>query len=106
MSYYSVETWTIKEVASAFKLENGDQQNRKVIIPIFQRGLRWDDSRRKSFIDSLNKGYPFGSLLFARHYNNVNLYSVIDGLQRGSTVCDYVFNPLGKIIFLKLILKY
>lgn len=96
MSYYSVETWTIKEVANAFKFENGDSQNRKVIIPIFQRGLRWDDSRRKSFIDSLNRGFPFGSLLFARHDNDANLYSVVDGLQRGSTVCDYVFNPLGK----------
>lgn len=96
MSFYRVESWTIRDVANAFKLSDGDSQNRRVVIPIFQRGLRWGDARRKEFIDSLNRGYPFGSLLFACHEDNANLYSVVDGLQRGTTVCEYVFNPLGK----------
>ena len=97
MSYYTIETWTIKEVAKAFNFReiSMDSTDRKVVIPIFQRGLRWDDDRRNQFIDSLDQGYPFGSLLFAKQ-EGINKYSVVDGLQRGSTVCDYVFRPLAK----------
>lgn len=95
MSFYSVEQWTIKDVAQAFISDTGDQSNRKIVIPIFQRGLRWEDALRSQFIDSLNRGYPFGSLLFAKQ-TKPNTYSVVDGLQRGTTVCDYVYNPLSK----------
>lgn len=97
MSYYSIETWTIKQVAKAFNFKeaSSDPSEKKVVIPIFQRGLRWEPARRRQFIDSLDKGYPFGSLLFAKQ-EGLNKYSVVDGLQRGSTVCNYVFNPLGK----------
>lgn len=97
MSYYSIETWTIKQVAKAFNFREctSDPAEKKVVIPIFQRGLRWESTRRRQFIDSLDRGYPFGSLLFAKQ-EGLNKYSVVDGLQRGSTVCNYVFNPLGK----------
>ena len=97
MSYYTIETWTIRNVANAFNFKSmaKDDTDLKVVIPIFQRGLRWDPNRRRTFIDSLEKGYPFGALLFAKQ-EGINKYSVVDGLQRGSTVCDYVFNPLGK----------
>lgn len=95
MSFYTIEQWTVRDVAAAFKASTGDQAHRKVVVPIFQRGLRWEDSRRAAFIDSLHKGYPFGSLLFAKH-TIPNTYSVVDGLQRGSTVCDFVYNPLRK----------
>ena len=97
MSNYTIETWTIRGVANAFNYmaTSKDETDSKVVIPIFQRGLRWDPARRRKFIDSLEKGYPFGSLLFAKQ-EGINKYSVVDGLQRGSTVCDYVFNPLGK----------
>ena len=97
MSYYTIETWTIREVAKAFNFRDtsNDPTDRKVVIPIFQRGLRWDPNRRSKFIDSLDRGYPFGSLLFAKQ-EGINKYSVVDGLQRGSTVCDYVFKPLAK----------
>ena len=97
MSYYSIESWTIRNVANAFNFKETavHETDRKVVIPIFQRGLRWDPQRRRTFIDSLENGYPFGSLLFATQ-EGTNKFSVVDGLQRGSTVCDYVFNPLGK----------
>lgn len=97
MSYYTIETWTIRNVAKAFNFKSSsiDETDLKVVIPIFQRGLRWDPNRRRAFIDSLEKGYPFGSLLFAKQ-DGINKYSVVDGLQRGSTVCDFVYNPLGK----------
>ena len=97
MSYYTIETWTIRNVAKAFNFKNTstDETDLKVVIPIFQRGLRWEPERRRTFIDSLERGYPFGSLLFAKQ-EGINKFSVVDGLQRGSTVCDYVYNPLAK----------
>lgn len=97
MSNYTVETWTIRDVANAFifKQTSTDPTDRKVIIPIFQRGLRWESKKRQAFIDSLERDYPFGSLLFAKQ-DGINKYSVVDGLQRGSTICEYVFNPLGE----------
>ena len=97
MSYYTIETWTIREVAKAFNFRDTstDPNDRKIVIPIFQRGLRWDLDRRSTFIDSLDQGFPFGSLLFAKQ-EGINKYSVVDGLQRGSTVCDYVFKPLAR----------
>ncbi len=96
MSCYTIETWTIRNVAKAFnfKEKGKDDTDSKVVIPIFQRGLRWEPKRRREFIDSLEKGYPFGSLLFAKQ-EGINKYSVVDGLQRGSTVSDYVYNPLA-----------
>ncbi len=96
MSFYKVEEWTIRDVAKAFKERSGDDSHRKVTIPVFQRGLRWSKSQRNRFIDSISKGYPFGSLLFAQT-NEINVFSVVDGLQRGSTVCDYIYNPLSNI---------
>lgn len=97
MSFYNIETWTIRDVAKAFafRTEQTDSTDLKVVIPIFQRGLRWEPKRRRQFIDSLEKGYPFGSLLFAKQ-EGINKYSVVDGLQRGSTVHDFVYNPLAK----------
>lgn len=100
MSSYTIEQWTIQEVATAFKEKDVNTDNKRIIIPIFQRGLRWEPERRATFIDSINKGYPFGALLFAKHEKNT--YSVVDGLQRGSTVCEYVFNPLSTTNFEKI----
>lgn len=97
MSYYTIETWTIRTVAKAFNFKESatDDTDLRVVVPIFQRGLRWSPQKRRNFIDSLEKGYPFGSLLFAKQ-EGINKYSVVDGLQRGSTVCDFVYNPLGR----------
>lgn len=38
----------------------------KVRIPHFQRGYRWDDEDRRLLFDSLQAGYPIGTLLLAR----------------------------------------
>ena len=75
MSYYAIETWTIREVAKAFNFRDtsNDPTDRKVVIPIFQRGLRWDPNRRSKFIDSLDRGYPFGSLLFAKQIGRAHV---------------------------------
>lgn len=36
----------------------------KIRIPSFQRGLKWEDSDRVAFFDSIYRGYPIGTLLF------------------------------------------
>jgi hypothetical protein len=38
----------------------------KLRIPRFQRGFRWDDEDRRQLFDSLQAGYPVGTLLLAR----------------------------------------
>jgi hypothetical protein len=40
--------------------------NGNIRIPAFQRGFVWDAEKVAYFMDSLFKGYPFGSLLFWR----------------------------------------
>ena len=93
MSTYKVESWDAKRLAAAFRDVHSEGDER-VVIPIFQRGLRWEEEKRRLFIDSLDKGYPFGSLLLAQQ--GVNKYAVVDGLQRGSTITDYIYHPLGQ----------
>lgn len=40
--------------------------NGNIRIPSFQRGFVWDADRVAHLMDSIYKGYPFGSLLFWR----------------------------------------
>lgn len=87
--YYHCEDWTVEQIAQAFK--GGDEQGRKVIIPLFQRGKVWSNDDKSELINSLRKGFPIGSMLFAKLGDK--LYSVVDGLQRGSTICDYIYHP-------------
>lgn len=86
---YKCESWSLNDIAHAMK--GIDCEGRKIIIPIFQRGRRWDKEKRDKFIESLLLGYPVGTLLFAEKANKT--YSVVDGLQRSSTVCEYILNP-------------
>lgn len=87
--YYHCEDWTVEQIAQAFK--GGDEHGRKVIIPLFQRGKVWSNKDKFELIDSLRNGFPIGSMLFAELGDK--LYSVVDGLQRGSTICDYIYHP-------------
>ncbi len=89
MRKYRCENWMMNDIAKAMK--GKDDQGRKIIIPIYQRGKRWSKEKKEKFIDSLLSGYPVGTLLFAECGEKT--YSVIDGLQRSTTVCDYILNP-------------
>ena len=89
MKKYDCKNWTMNDIAHAMK--GRDTLGRTIVIPMFQRGKRWKKDRREPFIDSLLKGYPVGTLLFAEQGDKT--YSVIDGLQRCSTICEYILNP-------------
>lgn len=81
---YEVQTWT---VASLFQR----LEEKKIRIPKFQRNLVWNKDRKRKFIDSLKSGYPFGSILL--HASGESPYTLIDGLQRTSTIKSYFTKP-------------
>lgn len=54
-----MENQTIREIVEAV-------YRGQIRIPAFQRGFVWDPDRVSFLIDSIYKGYPFGSLLFWR----------------------------------------
>lgn len=61
-------------------------------IPKFQRRLVWSDAQKREFIETLKKGYPFGSILVYKYTDNETI-SIIDGLQRYSTMNEYSATP-------------
>lgn len=65
MAGCSTENWTVKEISDA--LEKNQIGNKRIVVPMFQRGERWKKNQQKMFIDSLIKGYPVGTLLFLRN---------------------------------------
>lgn len=87
------ELWTLKNVYNALTSKDTDSK-KKIVIPMFQRGLRWEKSKENAFIDSLKKNYPIGSLLFYRTVEGeIEYYTLIDGLQRGNTIKKFMQNP-------------
>ena len=62
---------------------------RKFIIPSFQRNVVWKKNRRKEFLRNVRDGEPFGIILIRE---NNGKYELIDGLQRISTIKDYINN--------------
>lgn len=87
------ELWTLKNVYEALTFKGNDSK-RRIVIPMFQRGLRWDEDKENTFIDSLTHNYPVGSLLFYKTMkDNIEYYTLIDGLQRGNTIKKFMQNP-------------
>lgn len=74
------------------------QLENKLIVPRYQRSLVWSTNDKKQFIETLHNGFPFGSILIYK-YENEKQYSLIDGLQRYSTIKDFKKNPEKYIDF-------
>src|SRR5699024_8849934 len=70
----------------------------KAVVPKFQRKLVWSKKEKSSFIDTLSKGYTFGAILIYK-YEEDDKYSIIDGLQRFTTIEDYIRNQEEYISF-------
>jgi len=58
-------------------------------LPSFQRSVVWTKDKRKELIQTIHRGYPFGSLLLHETPSAEKRYSLVDGLQRLSTIMDY-----------------
>lgn len=92
MAGCKTENWTVMELSDA--LQNNHKDNKHIVVPMFQRGKRWKKGQQQTFIDSLIKGYPVGSLLFYEKYENSQwIYILVDGLQRGNCMRSYMVNP-------------
>lgn len=98
MSNRTTEIWTLQKINDA--LLNLEHEEKKIVIPRFQRGQRWKPDQEESFIDSVRKGYPVGTLLF---YKTVEaddsgkikeVYTLVDGLQRSTAVSRYLQAPM------------
>lgn len=82
---WRLEQYTVDE------LNNGIKEG-KIEIPKFQRGKRWGKKQKEILIDSMVKGFPFGSMLLYENSDN-NTRQIIDGLQRSTTIIEFVKNP-------------
>lgn len=82
----------------------------RIRIPVFQRDFVWKKNQRLELFDSLNNGFPIGSLLFWKPQdlvfnftpkigpfeiksNSSNYSYVLDGFQRISTLFGALINP-------------
>lgn len=80
--------WTMEKY-SIEKLSD-DIKSNKITVPRYQRGAVWKKSQKEKLIDSMIKGFPFGSILL---YDNGIKRQIIDGLQRSTTIMEFVKNP-------------
>ncbi|PFH86470.1 DUF262 domain-containing protein [Bacillus sp. AFS088145] len=92
-NFSDISTWTVEDLMDS--IEENPQKKEKVIIPKYQRNLVWSDKQKKSFIDSIKSGFPFGSLLLFKEGSEggITNYSLIDGLQRTTTIKKYIEEP-------------
>lgn len=67
-------------------------ENGSFVVPLYQRGLVWNPRQKDAFVDTLKKGYPFGSILLYFD-DSIGKYQIIDGLQRCSTIYEFVKSP-------------
>jgi len=88
--------WSLKELATAISTEHCDKK--EIVVPMFQRGKRWSVQQEKDFVDSLERGYPVGTMLFYRSVDgDREIYTLIDGLQRANTIKNYLLKPTNYV---------
>ena len=82
-----LEQFSIYEYIRLYK------RGRLVIDPDFQRNLVWDIDRKSRFIESIILNYPLPALYVNQKKDNS--YEVVDGLQRTSTLIDFLDKDKG-----------
>ena len=98
MSKRTTEIWTLQEISDA--LQNLEHGEKRIVIPRFQRGQRWDSKQEDGFIDSVRRGYPVGTLLFYKTIEQQSngtvkeVYTLVDGLQRSTAIFRYMQAPM------------
>ena len=91
-----IEKVDLKELKAAH--DKGDGKFR-LTIPRYQRGIVWTDKQKEALLESISYGYPVGSLLaFQTGQKNEKgsaplVWQLVDGLQRSSTLIEYMDNP-------------
>jgi Protein of unknown function DUF262 len=64
------------------------EQGELEIYPGFQKGLRWSELQKAKFIESILLGIPISNIFV--YQGNSGLWEVVDGLQRLSTIYQFV----------------
>ena len=91
-----IEKVDLRELKAAH--DKGDGKFR-LTIPRYQRGIVWTEKQKESLLESISFGYPVGSLLaFQTGQKNEKgsaplVWQLVDGLQRASTLIEYMDNP-------------
>lgn len=84
MSNWKATTFKASELTDKIK-------NRDIRVPHYQRGQVWKQGQKDKLIDSIKKGYPFGTILLYEKEDHT--FQLIDGLQRSSTIYEYLHSP-------------
>ena len=96
MANCNYEPWSLDEIANAISTKHSGKK--EIVVPMFQRGKRWTSQQEKDFVDSLEQGYPVGTMLFFRSVNGEKeIYTLIDGLQRANTIKNYLLKPTNYV---------
>lgn len=82
------------ETYKASKIDEMIKQQ-TIVTPQYQRGAKWSESQRQSLIDSIKRGFPFGSILLNKRTLPTGQvrYDLIDGLQRCTTINKFLNEP-------------
>jgi hypothetical protein len=84
MNYWKTEIFNVMTLADLIT-------NRSILIPQYQRGQIWSAEQKDALVDSIKNGFPFGTILLYKQSDDN--YVLIDGLQRSSTIHEFVNNP-------------
>ncbi len=67
----------------------------QLVIPTYQRGIVWNQEKQLKLMKSVFEGLPVGALLvWQTTGNNKVMYHLIDGLQRTTTILEFLKVPL------------
>ncbi len=87
MGKYKADTLSFDEIYKKV-------QAKSITYPKFQRNVVWTRKKIEGLIETIQKGYPFGSILLFKPENENEPYKLIDGLQRFTAISKYVESPL------------
>jgi uncharacterized protein with ParB-like and HNH nuclease domain len=80
---YKIKTWKLYQIKQFY--DEG-----KLVLPSYQRSLKWDENRKKNLIETMREGNPIGTFLL--YQDDAKRFQIVDGLQRISTIIGYMNN--------------
>jgi len=94
-----VKNPSLRELRNSQK--NGESGEFYITLPRFQRGVVWSLAQKSQLIDSIFQGFPVGALLGYRTGEKEttgkkprDVYELVDGLQRTTTIINFLETPL------------
>ena len=73
-------------------------QKKYIVNRRYQRKLVWTQEEKEAFIDSIYRRYSVPLFLFAQPKTDVQLYEIIDGMQRLNAIFCFIENEFGLTI--------